>query len=74
MTQPILGTRLYVAWSHNNKNLILTGIFHQLTKEQILNKVLSIVKPSNVSENDFGIFPPKFHRTLSPLPHRLTSA
>lgn len=50
-TQPILATRLYVAWSHNNKNLILTGIFPQLSKEQILNKVLSIVKPSNVSES-----------------------
>lgn len=50
-TQPILATRLYVAWSHNNKNLILTGIFQQLSKEQILNKVLSIVKPSNVSES-----------------------
>lgn len=39
-----------MAWSHNNKNLILTGIYHRLTKEQILNKILSIVKPSKVSK------------------------
>ena len=44
-----MDTRLYVAWSHNNKNLIMTGIFHVLTKEQILNKILSIVKPCKVS-------------------------
>lgn len=48
MAQPILGVRLYVAWSHNNKNLIMTGIFKSLTKEHILNKILSVIKPSKV--------------------------
>lgn len=49
MMQPIPCTNLYVAWSHNNKNLILCGIWPWMTKEQILNKILSIVKPCNVS-------------------------
>lgn len=49
MSQPIVGVRLYVAWSHNNKNLILQGIHFGLTNEQILNKILTVIKTCKVT-------------------------